>query len=64
MTQTATKLLHSLFPFLRVPLHMEYRKNDHPSFFNYEKDGKREFSSQCTTNVSMDLGIDIVISED
>jgi len=61
---TGSKLLHSLFPFLRVPLHMECRKNDYPSLFNYEKDGKRESSSQCATNVSMDLGINVVISED
>jgi|GEM_PF-3274448 len=43
---------------------MECRKNDYPSLFNYEKDGKRESSSQCATNVSMDLGINVVISED
>ncbi len=43
---------------------MEYRKNDYPSLFYYKKDGKRESSSQCSTNVSMDLGIDMVISED
>ena len=39
-------------------------KGELPSLFNYEKDGKRESSSQCATNVSMDLGIDIMISED
>ena len=62
--ETDGSSLHSPFPFLRVPLHMEYRKNDYPGFFNYEKDGKRKSSRQCATNVSVDLGIDVVISED
>lgn len=43
---------------------MEHRKNDDPSLLNCEKDCKWESSRQGAMNVSMDVGIGIVISED
>ena len=56
-TASRNTKLYVFLAYPGIPFHMEYRKNDHLSFLDHEKDGKRKSCGQCTTDVSVDLRI-------